>query len=215
MPAPITYAHAHHAAGPPRCARTAPSPSCGPTASARCRCQYVNGKPERVSTVVLSHQHSEEVTYKELKEALIETVIRKAIPAELLDGQGDLPHQPHRALRHRRPARRHRPHRAQDHRGHLRRHGAARRRRLLRQGPHARWTARRPTWRATSPRTSWPRAVRALRGAGGLRHRRARSPCLYRLHLRHRQGPRREDREGRDPRSSTARPAGSSPRSTC
>ena len=40
-----------------------------------------------MSTVVLSHQHSEEVTYKELKEALIESVIRKAIPAQLLDAK--------------------------------------------------------------------------------------------------------------------------------
>jgi S-adenosylmethionine synthetase len=47
--------------------------------------QYTDGKPRRVATVVLSHQHSEEVAYKELKEALIESVIRKAIPANLLD----------------------------------------------------------------------------------------------------------------------------------
>ena len=47
--------------------------------------QYENGAPSRVATVVLSHQHSEEVSYKELKEALIECVIRVAIPAKLLD----------------------------------------------------------------------------------------------------------------------------------
>jgi S-adenosylmethionine synthetase len=47
----------------------------------------VDGKPSHVATVVLSHQHSEEIPYKELKEALIESVIRKAIPAELLDGR--------------------------------------------------------------------------------------------------------------------------------
>jgi S-adenosylmethionine synthetase len=49
--------------------------------------QYVDGKPARVATVVLSHQHSEEVTYAELKEALIESVIRQAIPAKLLDAK--------------------------------------------------------------------------------------------------------------------------------
>ena len=49
--------------------------------------QYIDGKPSHVATVVLSHQHSEEISYKELKEALIESVIRKAIPAELLDGR--------------------------------------------------------------------------------------------------------------------------------
>jgi S-adenosylmethionine synthetase len=47
---------------------------------------YQGGKPVRVSTVVLSHQHSEEVKHQELEEALIETVIRKAIPPELLAG---------------------------------------------------------------------------------------------------------------------------------
>jgi S-adenosylmethionine synthetase len=49
--------------------------------------QYINGKPSHVATVVLSHQHSDEISHKELKEALIETVIRKAIPAELLDAK--------------------------------------------------------------------------------------------------------------------------------
>jgi S-adenosylmethionine synthetase len=49
--------------------------------------EYVDGKPTRVATVVLSHQHSEEVNHKELSEALIETVIKKAIPKNLLDGK--------------------------------------------------------------------------------------------------------------------------------
>jgi len=47
--------------------------------------QYRNNKPERVTTVVLSHQHSEEIGYSELKESLIEEVIKKVIPAEYLD----------------------------------------------------------------------------------------------------------------------------------
>ncbi len=49
--------------------------------------QYSGHKPVRVTTVVLSHQHSEEVGYNDLKDALIETVIKKAIPAELLDSK--------------------------------------------------------------------------------------------------------------------------------
>ena len=47
--------------------------------------------------------------------------------------------------------------RAQDHRRHLRRRGAARRRRVLRQGSRPRSTARPPTRRATWRRTSSPR----------------------------------------------------------
>ena len=47
----------------------------------------------------------------------------------------ELPRQPDRPLRHRRPRRRRGPDRPQDHRRHLRRHGPPRRRRVLRQGP--------------------------------------------------------------------------------
>ena len=61
-------------------------------------------------------------------------------------------------LRHRRPGRRRRPDRPQDHRRHLRRHGPPRRRRVLAARTRRRSTARPPTPRATSPRTSSPPA---------------------------------------------------------
>ncbi|MGO9309649.1 MAG: methionine adenosyltransferase [Spirochaetia bacterium] len=84
MPAPISLAH--------RIMETAAAarkngalPFLRPDGKCQVSVQYVNGKPSHVATVVLSHQHSEEIPYKELKEALIESVIRKAIPAELLD----------------------------------------------------------------------------------------------------------------------------------
>jgi S-adenosylmethionine synthetase len=48
--------------------------------------QYKGGKPDAVTTVVLSHQHDDEVSYEKLKESLVEEVIKKAIPAELLKG---------------------------------------------------------------------------------------------------------------------------------
>jgi S-adenosylmethionine synthetase len=49
--------------------------------------RYRQGVPREVSTVVLSHQHSEQVTNEELREAYIEEIIKKAIPAEMLSGQ--------------------------------------------------------------------------------------------------------------------------------
>ncbi|MBI2027516.1 MAG: methionine adenosyltransferase [Deltaproteobacteria bacterium] len=49
--------------------------------------EYKNGKPVRVHTVVVSTQHSPDVSQKELKEAIIEDVIRKTIPAQLLDSK--------------------------------------------------------------------------------------------------------------------------------
>lgn len=48
--------------------------------------EYVDGKPTRVDTVVVSSQHSPDVTYDELKSAIIKDVIKKVIPAEMIDG---------------------------------------------------------------------------------------------------------------------------------
>ncbi len=45
---------------------------------------YDNGIPTRVATVVLAAQHTEDVTHKEIKEELIEKVILKTIPEELI-----------------------------------------------------------------------------------------------------------------------------------
>ncbi|MFW5640224.1 MAG: methionine adenosyltransferase [Thermodesulfobacteriota bacterium] len=48
--------------------------------------EYENGSPKRVDAVVLSSQHKPDVTYEELKEALINDVIKKVIPKEMTDG---------------------------------------------------------------------------------------------------------------------------------
>ena len=47
--------------------------------------EYVNGKPTRVDTVVVSTQHSAEVSLETIREDMIEKVIRPIVPAELLD----------------------------------------------------------------------------------------------------------------------------------
>jgi S-adenosylmethionine synthetase len=47
--------------------------------------EYRDGKPVRVETVVVSTQHSPEITLKELKEDLIEKVVKPVVPPELLD----------------------------------------------------------------------------------------------------------------------------------
>jgi S-adenosylmethionine synthetase len=85
MPAPITYAHAimRRAA---QVRKDGTLDFLRPDGKCQVSVMYKGGRPVRVSTVVLSHQHSEEVNHKDLEEALIETVIRKAIPAELLAG---------------------------------------------------------------------------------------------------------------------------------
>ncbi|RJP93987.1 MAG: methionine adenosyltransferase [Desulfobacteraceae bacterium] len=48
--------------------------------------EYDNGTPKRVHTVVISAQHNEDVTYDEIKEAMIEEVIKKVIPKNMVDG---------------------------------------------------------------------------------------------------------------------------------
>ena len=48
--------------------------------------EYENGSPKRVDTVVVSSQHKPDVTYDELREAIIEEVIKKEIPKEMIDG---------------------------------------------------------------------------------------------------------------------------------
>ena len=46
--------------------------------------QYIDGKPSTVHTVVVAAQHNPDVEYDTLREAIIEEVIKKVIPAEML-----------------------------------------------------------------------------------------------------------------------------------
>lgn len=49
--------------------------------------EYENGgHPKRVDTIVVSTQHSPDVTYDDLKSAVIKEVIQKVIPEEMIDG---------------------------------------------------------------------------------------------------------------------------------
>lgn len=47
--------------------------------------EYRDGKPFRIDTVVVSSQHSPEVHMKDMREDIIEKVIRPVVPKELLD----------------------------------------------------------------------------------------------------------------------------------
>jgi S-adenosylmethionine synthetase len=48
--------------------------------------EYENGTPKRVDTIVISAQHKPDVSYEDLQEAIIEEVIKKVIPREMVDG---------------------------------------------------------------------------------------------------------------------------------
>lgn len=46
--------------------------------------RYEGGEPVSIPTVVVAAQHTEEISYKEIKESIVEEVIKKVIPADLM-----------------------------------------------------------------------------------------------------------------------------------
>lgn len=56
-----------------------------PDAKSQVSIEYSNGRPVRVDTVVISTQHSDKVSNSDLREAVIEKVIKPVIPAEMFD----------------------------------------------------------------------------------------------------------------------------------
>ena len=49
--------------------------------------EYDDGKPVRVTTVVISSQHLDTVSLKQLREDIVENVIKTTIPSELMDDE--------------------------------------------------------------------------------------------------------------------------------
>ncbi len=58
-----------------------------PDSKSQVSIQYVNDRPTRIDTVVLSTQHVPDVTYDHLKEAILEEVVKPNLPAELIDSK--------------------------------------------------------------------------------------------------------------------------------
>jgi S-adenosylmethionine synthetase len=83
MPAPITYAHRLME----RQAQLRKSNVLAwlrPDAKSQVTLKYRGGKPIAAETVVFSTQHGHEISYDELKEAIIEEIIKPVFPAEWL-----------------------------------------------------------------------------------------------------------------------------------
>jgi S-adenosylmethionine synthetase len=49
--------------------------------------EYIDEKPARVHTVVIAAQHNPEVDHDTIQEAIVETVIKKVVPAKMLDNK--------------------------------------------------------------------------------------------------------------------------------
>jgi S-adenosylmethionine synthetase len=85
MPMPITYAHK-------LCRRLARVRKNGsldflrPDGKSQITIEYKNGTPQRVDAIVIAAQHSPDVSYSELKQAIIEEVIKKVVPRDMIDG---------------------------------------------------------------------------------------------------------------------------------
>ncbi len=52
--------------------------------------EYVDGKPARIDTIVISSQHSPDVTHEQIEADIINNVINPVIPAELMDKETKL-----------------------------------------------------------------------------------------------------------------------------
>ena len=83
MPAPIHFAHKIMMRAA-KVRKRGVLPFMRPDGKCQVTVRYQEGQPVEITTVVLSHQHAEDVSYRILREALIEEVIKKAVPPELL-----------------------------------------------------------------------------------------------------------------------------------
>ncbi len=58
-----------------------------PDAKSQVTLRYVDGKPDSIDTVVLSTQHSPDISLEKLREAVIEEIIKPVLPKELIKGE--------------------------------------------------------------------------------------------------------------------------------
>jgi len=83
MPMPIVFAHSLvRALAEAR--RSKRLPFLRPDGKSQVSVIYEDGKPVGISAVVVSTQHSPDVSYRELRGAVLDEIVRKTIPAKLL-----------------------------------------------------------------------------------------------------------------------------------
>ncbi len=87
MPAPIMFAHRLGRALTKIRKAGKLAPWLRPDAKSQVSVQYVDGKPTRIVNVVISTQHAAGVAHKTIEKFCIEQVIKKVLPAKLLDNK--------------------------------------------------------------------------------------------------------------------------------
>jgi S-adenosylmethionine synthetase len=84
MPMPITYAH-RLTKQQADVRKSGKLPWLRPDAKSQVTIQYVDNVAKRIEAVVLSTQHSPDISYENLKEAVMEEIIKPVLPANMID----------------------------------------------------------------------------------------------------------------------------------
>ncbi len=85
MPMPIYYAHLL-TKQQAQIRKSGILPWLRPDAKSQVTIQYVDNKPTRIEAVVLSTQHDTSISYNDLKEGVMEQIIKPVLPAQMIDG---------------------------------------------------------------------------------------------------------------------------------
>ena len=83
MPMPIQYAHLL-TKRQTEVRKSGEIPWLRPDCKSQVSVRYENGAPKAIDAVVLSTQHDEEIGYEDLKEAVMETIVKPVLPAKML-----------------------------------------------------------------------------------------------------------------------------------
>jgi len=86
MPLPIYYAH-RIMQRQAELRKDGRLPWLRPDGKSQLTVRYVDGKPAAIDTVVVSTQHSPEVSHERISEAVIEEIVKPVLPPELLAGK--------------------------------------------------------------------------------------------------------------------------------
>ena len=86
MPMPITFAHLL-TKRQAEARKANILPWLRPDAKSQVTIEYVDNVPKRIDAVVLSTQHDTSVSYKDLKEGVMEVIIKHVLPSEMLDAK--------------------------------------------------------------------------------------------------------------------------------
>jgi S-adenosylmethionine synthetase len=84
MPMPIMFAH-KLTKRMAEIRKSGAAPFLRPDSKSQVSIEYINDKPVRIDSVVISTQHTPDVSYDTIKEAMMEEVIRHELPLDLLD----------------------------------------------------------------------------------------------------------------------------------